>query len=294
MAKLPTGCTRFRQFVLSSSDWKDMSRFFLLIFFICLLFASNQLIADVPLDSLIVAKDTTGTITKETKQPPLTPVHWNVIKFNPTPMLLFSDLRNITIAYERMINKTQSVSIQVGYLLFPRLFDDTIARLIRLHGRSKYGVNLSLDYRYYPFSRNRRPAPDGLYIGGYLSYYGFNFKNDFDILHTTVDQNGTLSGKLNVVNLGLSLGYQFIFWKRLTLDLLMFGPSLSRYSGSLNISGNLDPSQIEELDQEMIDALLSKYPMLKYLFSKDGLEFTGSRSSLSIGFRYSIQLGFHF
>jgi hypothetical protein len=251
----------------------------------------------IPLFFLLFANAQAGTksdtVTREKPVYP-SPYHWNVIKFNPTPMLLFGEIRNITLTYERLITKDMSLSLQAGYLLFPRIFDDTVAKMISISGREKYGVNLCLDYRWYPLSRNRHPAPDGLYIGAYASYYGFTFHNNFDILYTTADQNGQLNGKLNVYNIGMSLGYQFIFWKRFSVDLLMFGPSFSVYNGNLDISGHLDPDQIQHLDQEMIDKLLQKYPMLKSIFSSEGLSFTGTRTSTSIGFRYSIQLGFHF
>jgi hypothetical protein len=217
-----------------------------------------------------------------------------VIKFNPTPMLLWGNIRNLTFTYERLIAKNHSLSLQAGYLLFPKLVNDTVAGLINVSKGKKYGVNLALDYRYYPFSRNRRPAPDGLYIGAFISYYGFIFENSFDILYTTVDQNGAIKGRLNIVNIGMSLGYQFIFWKRFSLDLLMFGPSVSHYGGSLEIQGNLDPEEIENIDQEVVDKFLDRYPFLGTLFSNENLKFTGSRSNISIGFRYSIQLGFHF
>jgi hypothetical protein len=240
------------------------------------------------------ANDTINAKKKKEKPVLLTPYHKNVIKFNPTPMLLFGDVRNITFSYERMIKKDMSLVLQVGYLLFPKLTEDTIAQLITLTGNEKYGMNLAFDYRYYPFSRNRRPAPDGLYIGGYLSYYGFQFKNNFDILNTSVDQQGDITGKLNMVNLGLELGYQFIFWKRFSLDLLLFGPSFSYFAGSLNIHGNLDEEEIKYLDEEVVQKVLNRFPQLKTLFSDEGLTFTGSRTKFTTFFRYSIQVGFHF
>lgn len=224
----------------------------------------------------------------------LLPYHRNTIKFNPTPMLLFAEVRNVTFSYERVIGKNMSASVQLGYLLFPKLVSDSIGGILALSGRSKYGVNVAFDYRYYPGSRNRRPAPDGLYLGAFLSYYGFSFENNFDILHTTVDQQGKFTGKLNIINLGVSIGYQFIFWKRFSLDLLMFGPSLSHYMADLTVGGNLDPDQIQNIDKEVVDKLLARFPLLKSIFSDEKLTFTGSRSSLSVGFRYSIQVGFHF
>jgi hypothetical protein len=238
--------------------------------------------------------DTVNNKKKKEKPLLLTPYHKNVIKFNPTPMLLFANVRNITFSYERMIRKDQSLVLQVGYLLLPKIAGDTVANLVLLKDGEKYGMNLSFDYRYYPLSRNRRPAPDGLYLGGYLSYYGFNFKNDFDVLYTTVDQQGEIKGKLNMVNLGLELGYQFIFWKRFSVDMLLFGPSLSYLAGSLNIHGNLDEEEIKNLNEEVVQKLLARFPQLKTLFSDEGLTFTGNRTTLATFFRYSIQVGFHF
>jgi len=230
------------------------------------------------------------------KEKPLIPApyHKNVIKFNPTPMLIWGEVRNITLSYERLITKNKSVSLQAGYLVYPTLLNGTVANLIHIEKGDKYGLNLALDYRYYPSSRNRRPAPDGLYLGPFLSVYSFRFSNTFDILHSTVDQGGELEGRFNIVNLGLMMGYQFIFWKRFTLDMLLFGPSVSNYSGKLTISGNLDPDQIQNIDQEMVDKLLAKYPFLQTLFSNEKLEFTGNRTTLAVGLRFSVQVGFHF
>jgi hypothetical protein len=238
--------------------------------------------------------DTIAKGNKKEKQVPLTPYHRNVIKFNPTPMILWGDRRNITFTYERLIKKDMSVSLQAGFLLFPNLLDDTIRNLIAITGKTRKGINLALDYRYYPFSRNRRPAPDGMYIGGYLSYYGFLYKTKFDVLHTTVDQQGELDGKVSLVNLGLSVGYQFIFWKRFTLDLLMFGPSFSMLSGSIKISGQLDSEEIQNIDQELVDKLLNRFPYLESIFSSDGLQYTGRKTQYTPFLRYSIQFGFHF
>jgi hypothetical protein len=225
----------------------------------------------------------------------LEPYYRNVIKFNPTPMLLFGDLRNVTFSYERLIKKDQSLTFQAGYLTFPNLFDDTIAGIVNFTGKSKQqGVNLAVDYRYYPAIRNRRPAPDGLYVGAYASYYGLWFNNNIDILGTEVDQAVETDGNVQVLNVGLNLGYQFIFWKRMTLDLMVFGPSLNLTHGDGVVNGQLDQAQIDAIDDEIIDALLDKFPLLSQVFSEDDLVVSGSRSSFGTGFRYSIQVGFHF
>lgn len=274
--------------------FRKMRKKLLLLCYIVLLSGLTRLTAQSVNDTIPVSTDTVITKSESKKTPPLTPYHRNVIKFNPTPMLLFGEVRNITFSYERLIRNDQSIVVQAGYLLFPRLIDDTIAGFIDITGHAKQGINLAFDYRFYPFSRNRRPAPDGLYIGGYASYYGFQFKNDINILNTNADQNGAIAGRANIVNLGMVLGYQFIFWKRFSLDLLLFGPSVSMYAAKLEISGNFDPEKIENISQELVDKLLKRFPVLGTLFSNETLKFTGTRATLSPGFRYSIQIGFHF
>jgi hypothetical protein len=222
------------------------------------------------------------------------PYHKNVIKLNPTPMLLLGEARNITFSYERLLNKNQSVAVQAGYLLFPKLVDDTLLGLVKFTGRSKQGVNLAFDYRYYPWQRNRRPVPDGLYIGGYVSYYGFRFRNNFDILKVNIDENGAMDGKINMVNAGMLLGYQFIFWERFSVDLILFGPSYTMRHTDLRISGALDKDEIGEISDELAEKLIERFPVLAEIYATDELVVTESTRKFGLGFRYSIQIGFHF
>ncbi len=235
------------------------------------------------------------TQKKKNKERPLylEPYHKNVIKFNPTPMLLFN-LRNITFSYERLLKNNHSIAFQAGYLVSPNLDIDTVAGLIQIKDRTRSGVNLAFDYRYYVFGRNTRPAPDGMYMGGYLSYNHFQFNNTFDILNVSIDNTGTMEGSMNYANLGVELGYQFIFWKRMSVDLLLFGPSMSMYSGNFAVGGNLDTEQIEDINEELVAKFLEKFPYLSAIFSDDQLHFTGKKTELDIGFRYSISIGFHF
>ena len=63
------------------------------------------------------------------------PIRRNVIKFNPTPMILWS-ARNITFSYERILSRRQSLSAELGYLEFPKLVEDTLLNLINIRNRS--------------------------------------------------------------------------------------------------------------------------------------------------------------
>jgi len=267
----------------------------LLLFFVSVSLSFVNMGAIGANDTLVPANDSPGKHVKRVKPVPLEPYHRNVIKFNPTPMLLFSEVGNFTLSYERLITRNQSLSIQAGYLLLPKLkFLNKLDNIVTFAPKEKYGINLALDYRYYIIPRNNRPAPDGLYVGAFVSYYGFKFENHLDLVKTSILNDGTIYGKLNVVNFGVNLGYQFIFWKRFSLDLLMLGPSYSFYSGELGISGGLDPALVEEIDKDLVDAVEEQFPLLGALLNGENLEFIGYKSKWKFGFRYSIQLGFHF
>ncbi|MEI7983959.1 MAG: DUF3575 domain-containing protein [Bacteroidota bacterium] len=225
--------------------------------------------------------------------PVLQPIHKNVIKFNPTPMLLW-DIRNLTFSYERILNPRQSISLELGFLAMPRLFEDTIAQLVNITSHKKYGVNATIEYRFYISKLNRRPIPAGLYIGPYLTFYGYKFRNGLDILQTSVDKSATIEGNFWAFNLGFEVGYQFIFWKRLSLDLILLGPSLTYYGGSTGISGNLDPGQIQAIHEALYDKLKERFPAMGYFPVNKSFRQTGKLDVLLFGFRYLVQVGFHF
>ncbi|MEI6682567.1 MAG: DUF3575 domain-containing protein [Bacteroidota bacterium] len=221
------------------------------------------------------------------------PFHKNVIKINPTPMLLWS-VKNLTLSYERVLNKRQSISIMIGYLEFPSLFKDNIANLVNITSKQKWGINLALEYRFYLMKRNARPVPDGIYIAPYASYYGFHFRNGLDLLRTDIDSAGQIKGNFYVFNLGVELGYQFVFWKRFTVDFVLIGPSLSYYGGGVNLTGNINLSHLKEYNEDFYNKLKEKYPMVTDFVINKSFKRDGKLDLLAVGFRYLIQFGFHF
>jgi hypothetical protein len=231
--------------------------------------------------------------TEDSLSPVRTPIHKNVIKFNPTPMLLWN-AQNLTFSYERILTPRQSVSIELGYLVFPQLIEDSLMNLISITSRQKRGINASLEYRFYLTALNTRPAPAGLYLGPYLTYYRYQFKNGFDMLNGSLDSTGVLKGDYWSVNLGFELGYQFVFWKRLTLDLVLVGPSISYYGGKSNISGSFDADQVREINEALYDRLIERFPAVQNLSVNKTFQETGKLDIVRWGFRYLLQVGFHF
>jgi hypothetical protein len=230
---------------------------------------------------------------KDTLNPVPKPIHKNIIKFNPTPMMLWSK-KNVTLSYERIVNPRQSIALTVGYLEFPSLFQDTIGKLIAITSREKKGINIALEYRFYLMKRNLRPTPDGIYIAPYFSYYGYKFKNNIDLLYTSIDSAGQVKGNFYVYNLGVELGYQFVFWKRVTLDFVLIGPCMSYYGGGVDINGNLNFEQLAEINQELYNKLKEKYPMIGDFVVNKSFSQKGKLDLFSVGFRYLVQIGFHF
>jgi hypothetical protein len=238
-----------------------------------------------PLTLLAVKKDSARIIPK--------PYHKNIIKFNPTPMLLWSS-KNFTFSYERILGPKQSIAISIGYLEFPQLFKDTIANLVAITSRNKSGINVALEYRFYMMQRNLRPIPDGLYFAPFVSYYGYQFENNIDILHVQADSAGKVAGKFSILNVGVEMGYQFVFWKRLTVDLVLIGPAVSYYKGKLDITGQVDADKVKELHEDLYNKLLEKYPKIGDYVVNRSFSNNGKLDLFSIGFRYLIQIGFHF
>ena len=223
----------------------------------------------------------------------LTPYHWNVVKFNPTPMLLWN-MYNVTFSYERLVNKHQSFTFQAGYLVFDQLVGDTIAKIFTIASRDKWGMNLSAEYRFYLSKFNRKPSPCGVFLAPYASWYYYNFENGIKRVNLQGDPNIKLDFRLNVLNVGAALGYQFVFWKRFTIDFVLFGPSVSVYSGALKSVGEVETGELNDIEQAVVDRLLEKYPQLGRLFSGETLRKTGYKIASSAGFRYSISFGFSF
>lgn len=217
--------------------------------------------------------------------------HANVIKVNPTPMLLWDNLRNITLGYERTLKPNQSIAIQAGYLEFDPVFGDTLLHVYTRENKDKKGLNLAADYRFYPLKLNRHEAPRGLYIGPYVSFYGFRFTNEMDLLRPDTLVTGQFTGAFGYLNLGFQVGYQFIFWKRLAVDLLMFGPSVTCRFTRKEFDSSFSSEEIEETLQGFKERVQEKYPYLT-----PSLDLGSGRSTVTFQafFRYSISVGYRF
>jgi len=176
------------------------------------------------LPSLIFAQYTPEEKVDDSKKLPQLTDYKNTIRWNLTPMALFG-YKNVNIGYERVLSKNRTASINVGYLEIPKLF--TASDQIEYVDGDRYrgGFSVFVDYNFYIANRNKRSAPEGIYFGVFSGIYNQTFGSKFKLIDPELPDDkkvladADLNTTINNINLGLQLGYQFVFYDRFTVDL---------------------------------------------------------------------------
>jgi len=218
----------------------------------------------------------------------------NSIKFNLTNPMLFGN-NNYILGYERTIGKHQSFSLHLGTFMMGRIIsiDTDSIKSLKKESNSN-GLSVSGDYRFYLAKENKYNSPHGLYIGPYFAIN--SYKRDFAWQATTASFTGQLDAEFSfkVSTLGFQLGYQFVFWDRLSLDMILFGPGVSIYKLKADLNTTLDPDQESELFDKINEVLGEKIPGYNLVLNSGTFSKSGSVKATSIGYRYIVMLGFRF
>ncbi|HEY3385677.1 MAG TPA: hypothetical protein VGK46_04145 [Saprospiraceae bacterium] len=246
------------------------------------LFANTSIVAQESMDM----KET----TKQEK------VRKNTIRFNLTNPMIFGD-RSLVLGYERTLGEHQSFSINMGQASLPKfgLFDfGSDSSVVATKSSKDKGFNVTGDYRFYLASENKHRAPRGLYIGPYASHVFMGRENTWNLNTETFQGQVNSEFKFNMTAVGAQLGYQFVFWNRLALDFVLLGPGIAWYSLEAKLDTTLDPDDESALYEKLNEILEEKFP--GYTFALDDVEFkkTGTSNTTSIGYRYTVHLGFRF
>jgi hypothetical protein len=221
--------------------------------------------------------------------------HKNVIRYNISGSLLFGFDKYAIFGYERVINHHQSISINLGPVALPKLISINTDSFHLEKDTKNNGFNASVDYRFYLAKENKYYPPHGVYIGPYISYNHFDRSNSW-----TLQQSGssekliTTDTKLSIFTGGVELGYQFIFWKRLALDMVLIGPGLANYNIKANIDGNLTEAERQNLQEALKQLISQKFPGMNYVLADKEFNGSGTLGTTSIGFRYLVNIGFNF
>jgi hypothetical protein len=223
-------------------------------------------------------------------------VRKNTIRVNVSNPAIFGS-KALIFGYERVLNDHHSITIDVGGMSLPKLLPGniTINDSIQLSANStQSGYHVSVEYRFYLPNENKHNAPRGVYLAPFVSYNKFTRNNTWDLNTTSFKGDLSTEFKLTISTIGGELGYQFILWKRLAIDLVLIGPGISSYKIKTNLSTSLSADDQAELFRKINDALADKIPGYSLVIDDQEYEKNGSTNTTTIGFRYMVHLGFRF
>ena len=214
----------------------------------------------------------------------------NIIKFNLTTSVLYEHA--FLFEYERLLKKNRSFTVQAGYETLPFDKMDSIEINTNL---KKRGYMVTLDYRFYLEKENKYPAPHGIYIAPFASYNHFYNLRTLNIETSSGSAEVvTLDSKIDILSIGGCLGYQFVLGKnrRWVIDCALVGPSVTNYRAKMQLTGNVPREELDGALVEILEKLVNHFPLLNSLVENDVAEFNGKSDVWTVGFRYSIHLGF--
>jgi hypothetical protein len=223
-----------------------------------------------------------------------TPQHKNVIRYNLSSGLLFGFDKYIVLGYERVLSPRQSISVNVGRASFPKLVSIVTDSFNVERDADRSGVNASIDYRFYLARENKYLAPRGVYIGPYYSYNHLTSETKWDYKNSGSSKFVDVNSTFNIHTVGFELGYQFILWKRLALDMVLVGPGLGFYNYKANFNSNISAANKEQLLVALEQLLTQKFPGMNYVFSDKTIDSNGTLKTNSIGYRYIVHIGYNF
>jgi hypothetical protein len=222
-------------------------------------------------------------------------VYKNIIRYNLSSPLLFGFDKYIILGYERILKNNQSFSINIGRAAMPQLVQIISDSSSLQKDTKNTGFNVSVDYRFYLTKENKYAAPHGIYIGPYYSFTTFTRENNHYLKRSNGNQElATSVTKFTINNIGAELGYQFVLFKRMALDLVLIGPGVSSYNINAKLQGNLSTKDRAEMQGNIRDMLTQKFPGLNRILEDKQFDTNGTIQNWDIGFRYLIHVGFMF
>lgn len=214
----------------------------------------------------------------------------NTLKIDLTGNLLYKNTYHLS--FERVIKENQSFVLSAGYQEFPRL-TNLGQNVDGKKEDDRGGYKVGGEYRFYLRKENKFAAPRGVYIGPYFTALGF--KSDRAIVYSGSDvpEEANLNSRANILSIGGQLGYQFVFNDRWTLDLVLIGPSFSRYNFKVKLDGDFE-FDAGDVENEILQAILEKYPLLTDLLNEKELDSSGTLDTWAFGYKYQFLVGYRF
>jgi hypothetical protein len=206
------------------------------------------------------------------------------------PTLISSQFQ--AIGYERIFSNNQSFTVNLGKFSIPK-FTGALADSLGLNTDSKdRGFHFSTDYRFYLKKENKYGAPRGVYLAPFYTYNHLNRENSWYV-NGYVDEVST-NLKFNIHTIGAELGYQFVFWDRVALDMILMGPGFGFYSVKAEVGSTLNSDDESKLFQKLNEILADKIPGYDKVIEAGEFSKKGTYNTQGAGFRYVVRLGYRF
>jgi hypothetical protein len=218
----------------------------------------------------------------------------NTIRLNVTNPLIFG-IKAYVVGYERVVSPTQSFAVNIGRMNLPAFGTGALSDSLNLQKNSgDKGFNISGEYRFYLKSENKFDTPHGIYIGPYYSYNSFSRSNTWQLNSTAYTGQVDTKLDLSIHTVGVQLGYQFVFWKRVAVDLVLMGPGVGVYNVKATLATSLNPDEKALFFQQLNEYIGAKIPGYKLVIDEGEFRRNGSISTTAIGFRYMVNVGYRF
>ena len=217
----------------------------------------------------------------------------NNIKLNLTSTLQ----KNFAVSYERILNKTVSISLGLKYRPSSGIpFSKTLINLDVLDdgdGISDVKLNSLAFTPEVRFYLNKNGYGQGFYLAPFYRYATFNIDNlilDYDATNKTVKSNGKVKSHTG----GISVGVQWNLGKRIVLDWNIIGFHYGNATGTLDgkpESPFTSSEQADLQDEAALDGESSIFTFDRTVTSDRILDkitspWGGIRAGISIGFKF--------
>jgi hypothetical protein len=217
----------------------------------------------------------------------------STIKLDITSYWLYRNA--IMFSYERVVkNKpNQTWGITAGIQEFPSLGSLGSDSVMINRNYKAAGFKVGGEYRFYLKKENKFAAPRGVYIGPYTTFHNYSNGRSIEVNNNGTLEQADLNTDLNIFNVGVQVGYQFVLNDRWTIDLVFIGPSISNYSFKTKYEGNFtfDP---DDITNDVVQGLIDKFPAFEELINEGAFSSNGKINTWAYGYRYQFQIGYHF
>jgi hypothetical protein len=206
-----------------------------------------------------------------------------------------SDIINgfYTLSYERVVGKHTSVNLGLGFKTEEGLiaFSGIDRAQLKTNDLTYSGFKIVPEFRYYLDESINGAMLSGFYFGAYLKYSNFNS----DLFGTFINSENELfdiayDADIDVMSVGLMVGYKLPLGKHFFVDFLIAGPGTGSYKFKLK---NRIPPPDEFYD--VLNQALEDYSFLDFINSDFEFNDNKLRSNFTVlSFRYGISIGYAF